>query len=74
MDLEKKNDDEGRTDEEITMEVFKDIAESIDDMISFTIDYPGNHKNGKMPVLDVQSAINKNEDKLGLSRTKLRTS
>ena len=62
MDLEKKNDDEGRTDEEITMEVFKDIAESIDDMISFTVDYPGNHKNGMMPVLDVQAAINKNED------------
>ena len=62
VDLEKKNDDEGRTDEEITMEVFKDIAESIDDMISFTVDYPGNHKNGMMPVLDVQAAINKNED------------
>ena len=62
VDLEKKNDDEGRTDEEITMEVFKDIAESIDDMISFTVDYPGNHKNGKMPVLDVQAAINKEEE------------
>ena len=55
MDIEKKAIDEEKTDEEITMTVIRDIAESVDDMIKFTFDYPGNHKSGKMPVLDVEA-------------------
>jgi hypothetical protein len=59
-DLEKKITDEGKTDEEITMEVVREVADSVDEMIKFTVDYPGNHKSGKMPVLDVEAAINLN--------------
>ena len=42
-----------------TMEVIKDIAESIDDMVKFTVDYPGNHKSTKLPILDVEASMNK---------------
>ena len=41
MDLEKEIIDEEKTDEEITMAVIKDIAESVDDMIEFTVDCQG---------------------------------
>ena len=43
------------------MEVIRDIADSMDDMIKFTVDYPGNHKSGKIPILDIQASINKKE-------------
>ena len=62
VDQEKKILDEGKTDEEITMEVVREVADSVDEMIKFTIDYPGNHKSGKMPVLDVKAAINKEKE------------
>ena len=44
------------------MEVIKDIAESVDEMLKFTIDVPSNHKSGSMPVLDVQVRVNKEEN------------
>ena len=59
VDLEKKITDKEKTDEEITMEVVREIADSVDNMIKFTVDYPGNYKSGKFPVLDVQASINK---------------
>merc|ERR1712074_63204 len=59
IDLEKKITDEEKTDEEITMEIIKEVAESVDPMIQFTVDLPGNYENGKFPVLDVQAGINK---------------
>ena len=59
MDLEKKMIDEENSDEEITMGIIKDIADSVDDMIKFTVDYPSNHDGGKMPVLDLKASINK---------------
>ena len=43
------------------MTVIKDIAESVDDMISFTFDYPGNHKNGRMAVLDLEVSVNRDK-------------
>ena len=58
-DPEKKIIDAEKTDEEITMEVIKDIAESVDDMVNFTVDYPENHESGKLSILDVQASINK---------------
>ena len=45
----------------ITIAVIKDIADSVDDMLEFTVDYPSNHKSGKMPVLDLEVGVNKNE-------------
>ena len=59
VDLDKKLVDKEKTDEEITMEVIKDIAESVDDMVKFTVDYPENHESGKLSILDVQASINK---------------
>ena len=60
MDDDKKALDEGKTEEEITMEVIKNVANSIDEMIKFTVDYPGNNKNGKLAILDVEASVNKN--------------
>ena len=54
----KKSNDEEKSDEEITMEVIKDVADSIDDMIRFTVDYPTNYKNNKLPILDIEASIN----------------
>ena len=59
MDEDKKLKDEEKSNEEVTMEIIKEIAEDVDEMIKFTVDYPSNHKSGKIPVLDVQANINK---------------
>ena len=59
VDLQKKKEDSDKSIELLTMEVIKDIAQSVDEMIKFTIDIPENHKNGKMPILDVQVKINR---------------
>ena len=32
------------------MEVVREVADSVDEMIKFTVDYPGNYKIGKFPV------------------------
>ena len=61
MDLEKQKVDQEKSDEEITMAIIKDIAESVDKMLEFTVDYPGNHKSKKMPVLDVEVSVNKDK-------------
>ena len=62
VDQEKKISDAEKSDEVITMEVVREVADSVDEMIKFTVDYPGNHKSGKMPVLDVQAGLNKEKD------------
>ena len=40
------------------MEIIKDIANSIHDMIEFTVDVPSNYADGKMPVLDMKVWMN----------------
>ena len=37
-----------------TMDVIRDIANSIDDMIKVSADFPSNHDDGKMPMLDIK--------------------
>ena len=54
--------DLSRNDEEISMEIIKEVAETIDDIIKFTFDTPQNHKSGKIPILDVEAKINKEKD------------
>ena len=61
-DAEKKIEDEPKSDTKITMEVLKDVANEVDPMLQFTIDTPCNHSNGKMPALDIQVRINKQEN------------
>ena len=50
VDLEKKITDGDKTDEEITMGVIQEVTDSVDNMIKFTVDYPGNYKSGTFPV------------------------
>ena len=44
------------------MEVIRDIANSIDPMIQFTVDTPSSHENKKLPILDIQANLNKEEN------------
>ena len=41
-------------DQERTIRILKEIADSIDKNIQFTTDVPDNHPDGKMPVLDIK--------------------
>ena len=58
-DDEKKVEDDNKSDAKITMEILKDIAESIDEMLKFTFDTPCNYEDGKMPALDIKVNVNK---------------
>ena len=58
-DSEKRINDEDKSDEEITMNVLRDIADSMDNMLQFTIDFPNNNKSGKIPILDIEASISK---------------
>ena len=62
LDQQKTINDQEKTEEEITMNIIKDIADSMDEMIKFEIDYPGNHKSGKIPILDIQASMNKEKE------------
>ena len=62
IDEVKKTLDEEKDDEIITMEVIRDIANSIDPMIQFTVDTPSSHENKKLPILDIQANLNKEEN------------
>ena len=56
--MKKKIEDEGKCDDEITMEVINQVAESIDPMIKFTIDVPSFHEDKKIAVLDLKIVLN----------------
>ena len=56
--MKKKIEDEGKCDDEITMEVINQVAESIDPMIKFTIDVPSFLEDKKIAVLDLKIALN----------------
>ena len=58
----KKLEDEDETDTKVTMKVLKDVAESIDSMLKFTIDTPCSYSDGKMPALDIKVNINEKEN------------
>ena len=62
FDATKGMEDAQKSDEEVTMEVIRDIAGSVDSMITFTYDIPGNYSNGKMPALDLIVSINQAKD------------
>ena len=44
------------------MEVLRNIADGIDDMLEFTFNIPQNHEDGMLPILDVKASINKKEN------------
>jgi hypothetical protein len=53
VDIEKKKEDEEKPDDSITMEIVRQIAESVNPMIKFTADIPSDHKDKKVSVLDL---------------------
>ena len=55
---EKKKLDEGKSHEQITMEIIRSITETISPMIKLTIDTPCNHTSGAIPILDIEAKIN----------------
>ena len=46
-------DDDTRSPDERTAMVFKDIANSVTPMLTWTVDFPSSHPDGKLPVLDI---------------------
>ena len=52
--------DNGKEKDATTMEVFKDIANSVDDDIEVEADFPTNHEDGFMPILDMKMAMDNN--------------
>ena len=61
IDEAKRKTDVIRKDEKISMEIIQEVAESIDDIVKFTVDLPNNHENGKIAILDIEAKINRHE-------------
>ena len=55
IETEKEDREKGRTVEEVTTEIWKEMANSINRMLRFTVDSPSNHKSGYVPILDIQA-------------------
>ena len=45
-----------------TFEVIKEIGDSLEDMIQLTADVPSNYSNGRVPILDMEVWIEKDEE------------
>ena len=61
IDLEKKVEDSEKSNSEITMNIVVEIAESVDDMIKFSVDLPEKNPSKMLAVLDLEVGINKAE-------------
>ena len=59
---EKRREDETKEDDEITMNVFKGISETIHDSIKLKVDYPSKYEDRKIPILDLKVWIEETED------------
>ena len=55
---EMKELDEGKEVDELTMEVFKQVANSVDEDIEVEIDFPSKNEDKMMPILDMKMAMN----------------
>ena len=55
---EMKEQDEDKEVDELTMEVFKQVADSVDDDIEVEVDYPSKNEDKMMPILDMKMAMN----------------
>ena len=64
MDEEKRKNDSLKKDDEISMDIIKEIAESIDDIVKFSVDLPSTHKNEKNAILDLEVNVNKEEQNI----------
>ena len=61
-DPEKEKRDEKLPKDRVTMEIIKSIANSISDMIEFTVDVPSNYEEDKMPILDMKVWLNDEDE------------
>ena len=59
---EKAKDDWNLPEDKVTMDIVKDIANDIDDMILMTVDIPSNYSDNKVPMLDIKVWINKDDE------------
>ena len=57
-DMKKKQEDENKIDDQITMEILRQIADEVNPMIKFTADLPSDHEDGKISVLDLNIKLN----------------
>ena len=62
IDENKKIKDEDKSDTKVTMEILKDVSESTDEMLKFTIDTPCSYEENKMPALDLKVNVNHEEN------------
>ena len=66
-DPEKEESDRNRAPDEITMELLKEIADSIHPSIQLTTDYPSNNQDEKIPILNLKVwTENDGEDRLNV--------
>ena len=61
IDLDKKVEDSEKSNSEVTMNIVVEVAESIDNMIKFSVDLPEKNPSKKLAVLDLEVNINKTE-------------
>ena len=62
VDMEKKEEDEEKCDDDVTMEVIRQVAAEVDPMIKFTVDIPSHHEDKKIAVLDLKIKVNLTEN------------
>ena len=41
------------------MEIIREIADNVDEIIQFTVDFPAKHKDKKLAILDINASVNK---------------
>jgi hypothetical protein len=58
VDLGKKEEDEEKCDDLITLEIVRQVAELVHPMIKFTVDIPSEHEDKKIAVLDLNVKLN----------------
>ena len=61
VDIKKKEKDEEKSDDDITMEIVRQVAELVNPMIKFTVDVPSYHEDNKIAVLDLEIKMNQEE-------------
>ena len=52
-------EDEGKEVDELTMEVFKQVADSVDENIEVEVDFPSKNEDKMMPILDMKMKMNR---------------
>ena len=67
IDAKKAAEDRNVPDDRATMDVIRDVANDIEDMIVMTVDVPSNHQTARVPMLDVEVWIDEANNKVNYS-------